>query len=235
IMDKVTVDKNVVKVNTTGLEIYTFLKVSLVVKDERGVYVSFGDVPDYVTAMYVVVPPADKFICASATPAEGTVTSLKDITLTFTNADDPRDLIGGIDKTKEVVLKNAAGETVAKGTFGELTFDTPLSVVVTLSSEVTAAGVYTLVLPAATVYNGMFDEFADDFGVSYGAIYNPEKTFTYTITGTGVESILGDVTGDVNVYTISGILIRTADASVALDNLEPGIYIVNGKKIVIKY
>ncbi|MDD2960971.1 MAG: hypothetical protein PHR45_02670, partial [Muribaculaceae bacterium] len=216
VMGQVTVENNVVTVNTSALEADSFMRLALTVKDETGAYVTVGDYEGLVSVMYEIVKPADRFICASATPAEGAVTSLKEFTLTFSNTDEPQDMIGGFDKTKEVVLKNAAGETVAKGTFGELSFDTPLSVVVTLDSEITTPGEYTLVVPEATVYNGMFDEYADDLGVSFGAIYNPEKTFAYTIADANPTTCVVTPT-DGNVTEYPNEVVFTFSRNVTLD------------------
>ena len=48
---------------------------------------------------------------------------------------------------------------------------------------------------------------------------------------TGVEADGGQM---VDVYTIGGVKVRTAEASTALDGLAKGVYIVAGKKYVVR-
>jgi len=49
-----------------------------------------------------------------------------------------------------------------------------------------------------------------------------------------VEGIDMDADGEVEVYSLQGVLIRKGAAKEALSGLEPGIYIVNGRKMLVK-
>lgn len=49
-----------------------------------------------------------------------------------------------------------------------------------------------------------------------------------------VEGIDMDANGEVEVYSLQGVLIRKGAAKEALSGLEPGIYIVNGRKMLVK-
>ena len=146
---------------------------------------------DYVTLMYTADMKSDLFVMESSDPEAGVVEKLDVINVTFGNGGYT--YVGGFDKTKEVVVLNADEEVVAKAAMevvemtetedGE-TFSWPTSTVkFTLDAPVTAAGEYTLVIPEATVYNEGYYEEADDFGASFGAIYNPEVRIEYTIEG----------------------------------------------------
>ena len=146
---------------------------------------------DYVTLMYTADMKSDLFVMESSDPEAGVVEKLDVINVTFGNGGYT--YVGGFDKSKEVVVLNADEEVVAKAAMevvemtetedGE-TYSWPTSTVkFTLDTPVTAAGEYTLVIPEATVYNEGYYEEADDFGASYGAIYNPEVRIEYTIEG----------------------------------------------------
>ncbi|MBQ7878559.1 MAG: chitobiase/beta-hexosaminidase C-terminal domain-containing protein, partial [Bacteroidaceae bacterium] len=142
------------------------------------------------------------------TPAEGDVTSLKYVIVAF-NKD--------INPYGDAILKDAEGETVATASYGfvnpETNEELPWNYVVyTLPEEITEAGTYTLVIPEGTIYCN--NEFA------------PEFTIAFTITGaTGIEGV-GAENGEQEIYDITGRKVKSITA--------PGIYIVNGKKVVIK-
>lgn len=214
---------------------YTFVNFMLQVTDITGAYVTYGDVNDYVVAGYTKKVEANTFVCSFITPGEGGVDSLKEFILTFVGVDE-FDMVGGFDTTKEIVLKDEVGAIVTTGTIDfSSDWDHPLDAVINLEKEVAGNGTYTLIIPEGTVYNGLYDDMAEDFGVSFGAIYNPELTYTYIILTHGIDSVMaGELSGIVEVYSLQGVLLRKADASEALKGLIPGIYIVNGKKIAVK-
>lgn len=143
------------------------------------------------------------------TPAEGTVESLEYIIVTFT-----RD----INPYGDAIINNAAGEQIATATMG---YNNPVTgaelgwnqVVYTLTEAITEAGTYTVVLPEGIIYcNNMLA---------------PEYTFTFTVGGeaTGIDGIDAE-NGEQVIFDITGRRIEAITA--------PGIYIVNGKKVVIK-
>lgn len=236
LMSKLTTNNNVVTINLQEEDIAgrNQLYIVLQAKDITGSSVTYGDSEGYINVLYTKPIIANTFACVSINPVSGSVGSLQKFTLTFSNPNDPRDIVGGFDTSKVVELKNADNETVATGTFDFSGFTTP-DAILTLSDNITAAGKYTLIIPEATVYNSDFDDWEEDFGVSInGAIYNPELTFEYTIVPTGIQNIFQDITGEVDVYTPQGILIRHADISVALKGLEKGIYIIKGKKFIVE-
>lgn len=67
------------------------------------------------------------------------------------------------------------------------------------------------------------------------AVYENLLLYTnpVTVMTGGIDGIAGD-DAPVDVYTLQGIFVRRAPAPSALENLPAGIYIVNGKKIIVK-
>lgn len=211
---------------------YTQLRFLLKAVDVTGAAVTLGDMEGFVVAEYTTPVVSNIYGCTNITPAAGEIDHLKEFVLTFANPASDKATIGGFDTSKAIVLKNAQGQTAATGTIDFA--DVRTDVRIELSEEIKAEGTYTLVIPEGTVYNELFDDSAEDFGVSMGAIYNPELTFAYEIILGGIEkATIDQLTGEVSVYNAQGILIRKADISVALKNLPEGIYIVNGIKIAV--
>lgn len=87
---------------------------------------------------------------------------------------------------------------------------------------ITADGTYTLTIPAGLIQN--FDN----------GNTNGELVIKYVIgTSTGIDNIVANAGGKVDVYTINGVsVLRNADAA-AVKALKKGLYIINGKKVVI--
>lgn len=203
----------------------------LQVKDVNGNYVTYGEGEDYITLEYTAPVVANILSCVAITPEAGSeVNELSTFTLTFANPKSSFDFVGGVDKTKAIVLKNAEGEVVANGTASVDTEAYGMDVVVTLDKAVTDAGTYTLVVPEATVFNSSFDPEAADHGIEWGAIYNPEFTATFTVDGslTGIEAIIGNATS-VKVYDLKGRLVGNS-----VKDLKKGVYVINGKKVMVK-
>lgn len=92
------------------------------------------------------------------------------------------------------------------------------------NSAITEAGTYTLVIPAGNIrLDGSFN-------------YDKELTYTFVVdpTYTGLD-IVKQMTNnvEVKVYNMQGMLIKKGTKASALEGLK-GIYIVNGKKVVLK-
>lgn len=91
-------------------------------------------------------------------------------------------------------------------------------------SHISLAGVskdreITLVVEGAMLSNG--DE------VEISAKFNTEVS--------GIESVIGDdASAVVKLYSVDGILVKEAPAGSILDGVNKGIYIINGKKVVVK-
>ena len=211
------------------------MQIRMNVVDAKGMYVTYAFDPDYeyedaVILEYTAPVKADLYKMVSADPAEGEVAKLDVINVAF--ADAFESVAGGFDPSKEVVVLNANGEVVTQAAmeivFGEEEYGwvPPTNVVkFTLETPVTEAGVYTFVIPAGTVYNEMFYPESEDFGVAWGAVYNPEVRLTYTVVANpdGIENLT--VNGKAEIYSLDGRKVK---------NPTKGIYLINGKKVVVK-
>lgn len=210
------------------------MQIRMNVVDANGQYVTYAFDPDYgyegaIILEYTAPVKADLYKMVSSDPAEGVVEKLDVINVAF--ADAFESVAGGFDPTKEVVVLNADGEVVTKAAmevvYGEEIYGyRPATNVVkfTLETPVTEAGNYTFVIPAGTVYNEMFYPEAEDLGVSWGAVYNPEVRIAYTIAAPdGINNIT--VNGKAEVYSLDGRKVK---------NPTKGIYVVNGKKVYVK-
>lgn len=93
--------------------------------------------------------------------------------------------------------------------------------IVLKNGAITADGTYTLTIPAGAI--------------SGDGKANEETVIVYVIsTGTGIDNIVANAGGKVDVYTVNGAnVLRNADAA-AVRALAKGLYIINGKKVVIK-
>jgi hypothetical protein len=235
--DDYVIDGNKLTINVPEafLVDQSHMQIRMNVVDAKGMYVTYAFDPDYeyedaIILEYTAPVKADLYKMVSSDPAEGAVEKLDVINVAFEDAYGS--VAGGFDPSKEVVVLNAAGEVVAKAEM-EVVFEAadeygwaPATNVVkfTLDTPVTETGIYTFVIPAGTVYNEMFYPESEDFGVEWGALYNPEISITYTIGDvTGINGVT--VNGKSEIYSIDGRKVT---------NPTKGIYVVNGKKVVIK-
>ncbi|WP_295729307.1 hypothetical protein [uncultured Muribaculum sp.] len=155
-------------------------------------------------------------------PADGSeVTSLSTIIVSFPTTNN----YDGIDiysySNKAVLKKN--GETVATSSSIEV-MDDYYSARIIFDTSVKEAGTYTLIIPAETFkdYSTSGDE----------AVTNYEITATYTIKGTSGIDEVEDAVVDTpaTVYDLYGRRMKNAD----VHKLDPGLYIVNGKKVFVR-
>lgn len=98
-----------------------------------------------------------------------------------------------------------------------------LQCAIKVTEPVTAAGTYVLDIP-----DGYF---IDGNGKNVSGV-----KLTYKVTGnaTSIDELPSDIDGSVTVYTLSGVKVLDAENKARLSELQPGIYIVNGKKVYIK-
>lgn len=204
-------------------------------KDVDGVYAEGGDGvgAKMVRVTYTTTLPHDTYVCTAVSPAESEIVpELYTIELTFTNENDEYDYIGGFNPNNEIVLQNEDGETVATAT-PSLDFDQygyypqVMTLTLDLDEPLRTVGSYTLVVPEKTVYNCDFDDSQDDFGEAWGALYNPAITLTFTIENT-------DGIGSVDMDTLQGKTVYSIDGRRVTGKPGRGIYIVNGKKVLVK-
>ena len=65
-------------------------------------------------------------------------------------------------------------------------------------------------------------------------ITDPWSNFFEILGGAGVSAILDDPDGLVTVYSINGTLVKKGCPPEDLKSLAPGIYIIAGKKVIVK-
>ena len=112
------------------------------------------------------------------------------------------------------------------------------SVTVTLTSELATVGTWVLTIPEglignATAYNSDFTEggWNEELNFYYfiDEVTEEDDDDTTGINGISTANVSGDTTAD-NVYTLSGQRLNNAD----LKHLPAGVYIVGGKKVIVK-
>ena len=92
----------------------------------------------------------------------------------------------------------------------------------TIAEEITAEGTYTLTLPAGHI------NYED------GSSNVNDIKFTWTVGNATAISNIFSAEGNVEIYNANGQLIKSGDAS-AIKSLAPNkMYIINGKKVIIK-
>ena len=174
------------------------------------------------TLVYYEVAATAKDFTLEISPAGGNVTEIPErIEFTATELS-----MLAYNSDMEPTLTDAAGNTYT------VSFDYPTDWskwnavdVVLANGAITADGTYTLTIPAGALFND-----------SEGNYSNLEDiVITYIIGNeTGIDNIVANAGGKVDVYTINGVnVLRNADAA-AVKALGKGLYIINGKKVVIK-
>lgn len=173
--------------------------------------------------------PANTFLPNSITPADGsTVDAIKTIRLSFTDPGLVRE-----DRIANIEVINATTNVVVEGKVigAEFPFtidgEDNFSDIVITFDDIVEAGKYIIIIPEGLVYDSSADENEDDYGVSFGATYNPEFTITLTVdpTLTGINNAKADANAKNSIYTISGVKVNKASQ---------GVFIINGKKAIVK-
>ena len=221
--------------------------VQIQVMDKDGFPVTYAASEDdlvegYVMLVYTAPVRANIFSATKVDPKEGEVTELSVFNVTFESlkSSEGMSYVGGFDETKVVEVLDAEGNQVATATMevvnnvyreefeGEVyEYEYPSSVAkFTLDKTITAAGTYTLVIPEATVFNEGFYPDSEDFGIGWGALYNPETRFVYTIKDASAISGVEVEAANGKVYNLQGVRVA--------NKLQKGVYIVNGKKVYVK-
>lgn len=172
------------------------------------------------TLVYYEIKAASKDFKLEVNPAGGNVTEIPAI-IEFT-ATELSALACNFDMVP--TLKDANGNTYKVSFAYPEDWNKWNAVDVVLADgAITADGTYTLTIPAGALYND-----------SDGNYSNLEDiVIVYVIsTGTGIDSIVANAGGKVDVYTVNGVnVLRNADAA-AVKALKKGLYIINGKKVI---
>lgn len=205
----------------------------------------------YIMVDYTTTLPNNTYECVGVTPMEQkTVSSLNYFEISFYNFADDVDFIGGWDTNKQIVLKDAEGSVVARSSKLEVKLDEygweTGTLMVTLDRTIDAAGEYRLEVPEGLVYNSLFDDSQDDLGVEWGAIYNPETYFLFTVSSVKVDKASGEyedgipqtitLTFPEEIASVESILLRTQYSEnlrgSVLTEVE-GAYTIDGNTVTI--
>lgn len=129
-------------------------------------------------------------------------------------------------------LKNQSGETVSTlmGYYysgeGYYSYSQPNMLIFSFGDL--EEGTYTMALPAALV------------ALTYGEYpqtttkVNGEMTVTLVVGSSAIESAVEPLEGNYTVYNLNGVKVLDTDDSSRLKDLAKGIYIINGKKVILK-
>ena len=168
------------------------------------------DYSDQLTATYNVEGQAEAF---EVIPANGSkVESLAEVRLTF-----PGETVVSLNTDAgKLLLTKQEGQTVEMP-HAELATDALNVIKLRTAAPVTEQGIYTITIPQGYVLDAAFE---------------PMEALTL-IYGVGVETGINEVvSGNAalrEVYTIDGKLVPAT-----VTNLPAGLYIVNGKKVLVK-
>ncbi len=179
-----------------------------------------GGLSKAATVTYEIKAQAGPLV-VELTPAPGTVSEIPaKIIVTLPNN-------SSVNKTytSEPTLVDNAGNSY-EATL-EVDFSIPDWNVITIvlsGGAITANGTYTLTIPAGAL---TYDD--DDANIN-----ETDLVFVYVIGTDGINSLVSAEGGKVNVYSINGTqLLKNADAE-AVGKLAKGMYVINGKKVIIK-
>lgn len=172
---------------------------------------------------YVSVSP-EPYLTFDDVDIDQPVAGLSVITITY---DEPVYVKGD---AADVTVAHVSGDYQYTATLA-VSSDDANSVSVTLSSELSSVGTWVVTIPAALIGNAT--AYSSDFTTGG---WNDEYIFYYFIdevdTSTGIERVATVVDGTVGaVYTLSG---QRVSSVTHLSQLPAGIYIVGGKKVVVK-
>ena len=172
-----------------------------------------------------VVNPAEqeKFNYISVDPENGsTVTSLETIKVKF-----PEDVtLNGCEAKVYDSEHTLVTTAIADFDWVAFVFDV---VMLKLAEPVKEAGEYEVIIPARTITD-------DAFGSSDGkqGLCNPEIKLVYTVKTDGSAVGAVEVVAAGDVYDVHGRLVLRNASSDAVKALPAGIYVVGGRKVVVK-
>ncbi len=177
-----------------------------------------GDLSDELSLTYTIVagdiPQPDDVIVFN--PAEGDVEELSSITIKYVNEEEI-----GIGAGK-ATLSIDGGEDMY---LPDLTFDFDADLnelIQPLGETYTADGTYVITFPAGY------------FLLGSNGRNSAEVTVTYTIFHGSVSIVTADANGIYHVFAINGVKVLETENISDVKSLAPGIYIINGVKIVVK-
>lgn len=179
-----------------------------------------GDANDAMVIYYEIAAPLSEFV-VTVNPEGGKVT---EIPATIVLTVDGREMVG-MDYDAKPTLTDDDNNSYDVHLDIDWSLDLNQIVLILDNGAITTDGTYTLTIPAGAIYgNDESDTYAEDIVITY--IIN---------NGTSrIDDMVANAGGKVDVYTVNGVnVLRNADAA-AVKTLAKGLYIINGKKVVIK-
>lgn len=235
-------DKITVYNKTTRTEIASFTTADVEFNDAANVWIEFAE-PVTKSGIYEVTVPAGFFALGESGDANETMVIYYEIAESqpqegFDLTVDPAG--GNVTEIPATIVLTAVNRLMAANSYEilptlkdekgkEYALTTEYGVgmnqinIVLADGAIMAEGTYTLTIPTGSIIGN------DETDV------NKEVVAVYVIsTGTGIDNIVANAGGKVDVYTVNGAnVLRNADAA-AVKALAKGLYIINGKKVVIK-
>ena len=184
---------------------------------EQTVELIYMQTPDYDTESFT--PPARD---SSWQGIEYDAADLKEVTLTWAN------------------MPITLNENSSPATVSEYSWmgDTPKTPFIVGDNLILNDSKDALVFDLSTLPEGRWTVLIPQGFVFLGEdqnMINDEVQATYTIsTSSGVASLEKDANGRWVVYNLKGMLVLDTDKESELKNLEPGLYIINGEKVLIR-
>lgn len=174
--------------------------------------------PDLFYEFTIKNAPTEITNCVS-NPANGSeVESLSIIELTFP---DEEEVLKG-DSSLTAELKNENGEIVAEipAYWPDYVEDRPNTLSISLTEPITTPGTYTITFPVGYFSFDWWERDSSEITLSW-IVKKPES---------GVQSIENENIRENKIYDLSGRCVGTTPDT----QLSPGLYIINGRKILIK-
>ena len=216
-------------------DVTVYLPKGLLINEEKNTI--NGD-----TVFYFTVGEYYTNIAFELTPAAGNVDSLSSFRLTYNT-----DTVYAVGATWNYYpyLIDSDGNTIKEwnmeggddsSTDGYVSYDWDNwafggYVLLNLESTITEEGTYTLVIPEGTfVYND--DASFSNVNAAFEAVYTIGESSENSEAG--ISNITVDGTETYDVYTISGMRVMSAADKGSIDSLPAGIYIINGKKAIVR-
>jgi len=229
-----TIDGNTVTLNLPAemLAGNEQVEVSLEVIGADGMAYAYNSYGSNINLSYTTDLPDDRFACVPNPSTEEVQEELSVIELAFVNPALAEDVIGNDLETQtlDVLDENGVVITTAQLSIKESDEFNTNVVVAKLKNKIRGLGKYSITIPEKLVYNSFYNPWVEDFGTSDRAIYNPETTLVYTIAEPdGIESV-NAANAKATIYNVAGQKLRETN----VNNLGRGVYIVNGKKVVVK-
>ncbi len=158
----------------------------------------------------------------TVSPAAGEVAALTRIDIEAEGMDE----LTMPDYESNIIISDAEGAEVFSASGADLDatafdWDTFTFNGFYIEPNITEPGVYTLSIPA-----GMFT-----FG---NESQSAALTAVYTVKTTSISTVMVETADEYNVYTISGVHVLSTANAADLSTLRPGLYIINGKKVLVK-